>query len=65
MLALYGEAVALDIFPSVWQRSLANEPSLEASPWWSVDQTGYMADITRIEKAMDTITRYIFRYIGT
>lgn len=55
--ALYGEAVALGIFPSAWQRSLANERGLRAQPWWSVEDTGYMTDIARIEKSMETITR--------
>ena len=50
--------MALGIFPSVWQRSLYNEPGLRAEPWWNVDDTEYMADITRIEKSMDSITRY-------
>lgn len=53
--ALYGEAVGLGVFPSVWQRSLMNEPGLTASPWWSPEDTGYMTDFTRIEKNTQTI----------
>lgn len=56
---LYGEAVGLGVFPSVWQRSVLTEPGLTASPWWSPQDTGYMTDFTRIEKAMENITRYV------
>lgn len=54
-MALYGEAVSLELFPSVWQRSLVNEPGLRAMPWWSLDQLKYASDIVRIEKALKTI----------
>lgn len=57
--ALYSEAVGLNLFPSLWQRSVRNEPGLTAAPWWSVKDTGYMPDFTRIEKSMDNITRYV------
>lgn len=56
-MALYNEAVSLELFPSVWQRSLVNEPGLRAMPWWSLDQTKYVSEIQRIEKAMKTITK--------
>ena len=55
-MALYSEAVSLELFPSVWQRSLINEPGLQAMPWWSLEQTKYVSEIQSIEKAMKTIT---------
>ena len=60
---MYGEAVSMDMFPSVWQRSIFNEPDLRAQPWWSSEETGYLPDIRRIEKAMGTITRLVHYYI--
>lgn len=56
-MALYSEAVSLELFPSVWQRSLVNEPGLRAMPWWSLNQLKYAAEIQRIEKAIKTITQ--------
>ena len=54
---VYGEAVSMGVFPSLWQRPLVSEAGLRALPWWSADKTGYLADLTRIEKKMDTIAR--------
>ena len=56
-MALYGEAVSLGLFPSVWQRSLVNEPDLRAMPWWSINELKYINEIKRIEKAIENITR--------
>lgn len=39
-MELYGEAVARDLFPSIKQRSLYNEPNLRAKPWWVTMDTG-------------------------
>ena len=58
-LVLYGEAVSRDLFPSVWQRSLYNEPGLHAMPWWDVGETGYQEDLTRIVNALENITRCV------
>ena len=59
-MALYSEAVSLELFPSVWQRSLINEPGLRTMPWWSLDQLKYATEIQRIEKAIKTITQYVY-----
>lgn len=54
--ALYGEAVSRDLLPSVWQRSLYNEPDLRATPWWTTEDTGYSSDLRRIADALRNIT---------
>lgn len=56
-MALYNEAVSLELFPSVWQRSMVNEPGLRAMPWWSLNLLKYAAEIQRIEKAIKNITQ--------
>ena len=56
---LFGEGVSLGLFPSVWQRSLVNEPGLRATPWWSVSNLKYINEIRRIEKAIENITEYV------
>ena len=58
-LVLYGEAVSRDLFPSVWQRSLYNEPGLRAMPWWGVGETGYQEELMRIVNALENITRCV------
>ncbi|TMW41752.1 hypothetical protein DOY81_013165, partial [Sarcophaga bullata] len=35
---VYREGAKLKIFPSVYQRSLYNEPNLKAQPFWSVEE---------------------------
>ncbi len=56
---IYGEAVKEGVFPSIWQRPLMMEKGLTALPWWSADKMGYFNDLTRIEKKMDVITRWM------
>ena len=52
---LYGEGVGRDVFPSLYQRSLFNEPGVRAIPWWSVEDTGYQ--LNPILKTLDNITK--------
>lgn len=54
---LYSEAVSLGLYPSVWQRSLFNEPNLRSKGWWTVEESGYLHDIKRIEKAFSNIVK--------
>lgn len=63
-LVLYGEAVSRDLFPSVWQRSLYNEPGLRAMPWWGVGETGYQEELMRIVNALENITRCVCVCLG-
>ena len=62
-LVLYGEAVSRDLFPSLWQRSLYNEPGLRAMPWWGVGETGYKEELMRIVNALENITRCVCAYV--
>ena len=55
---LYAEGVSLGHFPSLWQRSLHNEPNLHAQPWWSPEETGYQGIIQKLEEQWETIRRY-------
>ena len=55
--AVYGEAVSLDLLPSVWQRSLYNEADLTARPWWTAEESGYGEGVQRIQDAMETIRK--------
>ena len=58
---LYGEAVSRDLFPSLYQRSLVNEPGLRATPWWTVEETGYQTQIQPLLRALSNITRWVYR----
>ena len=61
--ALYNEAVGLDLFPSLWQRSVINEPGLRAQAFWKMsDLKSYSSDLNRIEQKMDTISRFVYKW---
>ena len=62
-VVLYGEAVSRDLFPSLWQRSLINEPGLRAMPWWEIGETGYKEELMRIVNALENITKYVCAYV--
>lgn len=46
---IFQRGVARQLFPSVEQRSLYNEPGLRAKRWWSIDETGYAASFQTLE----------------
>lgn len=52
---LYAEGVSLGHFPSLWQRSLHNEPNLRAQPWWLPGDTGYQSIIQQLEGQWEAI----------
>ena len=54
---VYAEGVARGFFPSVDQRSLYNEPDLEAKPWWRVNEVGEQV-LVEFEKMAPVLKRY-------
>ena len=54
---VYQEAVALGLFPNMWQRSTYNEPNLRSQPLWSTEETGYAASIRKIEEKWKIIRK--------
>jgi aspartate beta-hydroxylase len=53
---LYSEGVSRDLFPSLYQRSIFNEPDLRATPWWTIQETGYQKHLQPLLNALDNIT---------
>uniref|UniRef100_A0A1A9WNW3 Aspartyl/asparaginy/proline hydroxylase domain-containing protein n=1 Tax=Glossina brevipalpis TaxID=37001 RepID=A0A1A9WNW3_9MUSC len=47
---VYKEGADLKLFPSIYQRSLYNEPGLKAQPFWSQNETGYQAFFYKLEQ---------------
>ncbi|XP_039953058.1 aspartyl/asparaginyl beta-hydroxylase isoform X2 [Bactrocera tryoni] len=46
---VYKRAAALQLFPSVYQRSLYNEPDLRAQPYWTKAETTYAEYLNKLE----------------
>nr|XP_036225761.1 aspartyl/asparaginyl beta-hydroxylase isoform X2 [Bactrocera oleae] len=46
---VYKRAAALKLFPSVYQRSLYNEPDLRAKPYWTKEETTYVKYLNKLE----------------
>ena len=53
---LYSEAVSLGLFPSLYQRSLFNEPDLRDRPWWALEETGYQEQVQPVLDSVSNIT---------
>uniref|UniRef100_A0A1B0G2X2 Aspartyl/asparaginy/proline hydroxylase domain-containing protein n=1 Tax=Glossina morsitans morsitans TaxID=37546 RepID=A0A1B0G2X2_GLOMM len=47
---IYKQGADLKLFPSIYQRSLYNEPGLKAQPFWSKNETGYQAFFYKLEQ---------------
>ncbi|KAL9921579.1 aspartyl beta-hydroxylase isoform 1-T2 [Glossina fuscipes fuscipes] len=47
---VYKQGADLKLFPSIYQRSLYNEPGLKAQPFWSKNETGYQAFFHKLEQ---------------
>jgi aspartate beta-hydroxylase len=52
---VYEDAVALGLFPSVYQRSMFNLDGLTARPWWTLEQTGCGKYLRHIERQWTVI----------
>nr|XP_016930147.1 aspartyl/asparaginyl beta-hydroxylase isoform X3 [Drosophila suzukii] len=48
-LEVYRKGVAKGFFTSLYQRSLYNEPSLKAQPFWQPKETGYERQLDRLQ----------------
>jgi aspartate beta-hydroxylase len=48
--------VSRDLFPSLYQRSIFNQPDLRASPWWTLSETGYLPHLQPIIDNFANIT---------
>ena len=55
---LYSEAVSHDLFPSLYQRSIFNQPDLRTNPWWTLPDTGYLPHLQPIIDNFANITRW-------
>lgn len=49
-LEIYKRGVGLKLFPSVYQRSLYNEPNLKAQPFWTAEETTYQAFLWKLQQ---------------
>lgn len=47
---IYKQGADLKLFPSIYQRSLYNEPGLKAQPFWSKNETGYQVFFYKLEQ---------------
>ncbi|XP_054089651.1 uncharacterized protein LOC105209240 isoform X2 [Zeugodacus cucurbitae] len=47
---VYKRGAALKLFPSVYQRSLYNEPDLRAQPYWTKVETTYAVYLNQLER---------------
>ncbi|XP_011407658.2 PREDICTED: aspartyl/asparaginyl beta-hydroxylase-like [Amphimedon queenslandica] len=61
---VYAEGVARGFFPSVDQRSLYNEPDLEARPWWKVNEVGEQV-LVELEKMAPVLKSELMSAIET
>ncbi|XP_049309753.1 serine-aspartate repeat-containing protein F isoform X4 [Bactrocera dorsalis] len=48
-IKVYKRAAALQLFPSIYQRSLYNEPDLRAQPYWTKAETTYAEYLNKLE----------------
>ena len=51
---MYAKAVKKGLFPSIWQRSLYNEPDLRVQPWWEEDETSSELALEGIKKERES-----------